>query len=59
MDHGFLFGGFSPPNKEVIPLRPLSLCGEISIFADSDHLYHFQTEPRKTASSKGRKLLPL
>jgi hypothetical protein len=26
-----LFGGFSPPNKKVISLRPPSFCGKISI----------------------------
>jgi hypothetical protein len=34
----FLFGGLSPPSKKVIPLRPLSLCGEISILGKSDKL---------------------
>jgi len=27
----FLFGGISPPNKKPFSLRPLRLCGEISI----------------------------
>jgi len=36
MKGGLLFGGLSPPNRKVIPLRPLSLCGEISILDKSD-----------------------
>jgi hypothetical protein len=28
MDEGFLFGGLSPPNRKLIPLRPPRLCGE-------------------------------
>ena len=33
---GLLFGGLSPPNKKIISLRPLRLCGEISILNKND-----------------------
>jgi hypothetical protein len=36
MEEGLLFGGFSPPNRKLIPLRPPSLCGEISILDKSE-----------------------
>jgi hypothetical protein len=36
MEESFLFGGLSPPNRKVIPLRPPSLCGEISILDKSE-----------------------
>jgi len=34
----FSFGGLSPPNKKIIPLRPRRLCGEISLSDKSDAL---------------------
>jgi hypothetical protein len=36
MKEDFLFGGLSPPNKKITPLRPLRLCGEISILDKND-----------------------
>ena len=33
---GFLFGGLSPPNKKINPLRPRRLCVENPIFDKSD-----------------------
>ena len=35
MEEGLLFGGLYPPNRKGIPLRPPSLCGEISILEKS------------------------
>jgi len=39
MKEGFLFGGLSPPNKNVIPLRPPRLGGETFIL-DKNVLDH-------------------
>jgi hypothetical protein len=35
MKEAFLFGGLSPPNKKIIPLRTPCLGGEISILDES------------------------
>jgi hypothetical protein len=38
MKGGFLFGGLSPPNKKITPLRPRRLCGKYFILDKSDNL---------------------
>jgi hypothetical protein len=47
MEESFSFGGLSPPNRRVIPLRPLSLRGETSILDKSDKSFKVGKEFRK------------